>query len=167
MIEPNPVYARQSLITERTRPNSPNVFRLELPVRASELTRHIPHIVSASTEEQMRGVNAGRVVTPMQNAQPVWNRAAMNHPSHTRCVMPLPVAYIEPRATSALGKSFLPLPTSVSRAPDIARVKTRNQDWIARKFSHIVEVHSKPFHGFGCSGRVERVQRSPAYLFYA
>ena len=54
-----------------------------LPQDVSSFARHVPHVVTVGTQEQMGRFRTGRVITFVQDIQLVGNRAEMDYPRDT------------------------------------------------------------------------------------
>ena len=54
-----------------------------LPQDVSSFARHVPHVVTVGTQEQMGGLRTRRVVAFVQDVQLVGNRAEMDYPRDT------------------------------------------------------------------------------------
>lgn len=86
----SPVYAifqGQSLLRGAlsvTAANFNNLFSSQFAVVVS-LLRFVLHVIGMSTEKQVSGINAGRIVAAMTDAHAIWDRAIMQFVTKAMC----------------------------------------------------------------------------------
>lgn len=135
-----------------TAPNLLDLLRVQNAAKYTPILGvHIGHVIRLRAEEQMPGVNTTRIVAAVQNEQPALYGADVKHVRQSMREKPL-TARIH-GAVACLYPPRAPLPARF--APPTAKIalEPRKDSWIVVEQNYIVDVHSKPLHGFGCQAR--------------
>lgn len=92
-------------------------------------------------------VNANRVVAPMTHKQPLRDRATVNPIREPVSAYITVLARERPIAPI---NAAPPLPATSTIALGKVHLEPSQDNWIIAERGYIIDVHSKPFPGFGC-----------------